>query len=212
VLGTRHLRKSSGKAIYRGAGSVAHGYTARSLLVVGRNKDDRTQLTMCHAKCNYAEIGPTQGYRLVSNGRDVPPRFEWTGQVDDVTADELTSNEKSGPTSNESKSSIEEAADFLMAILSDGPMAVNEIMKLSKESGISHDALQSGKARMKKLHPGYDCTAMKEKTFKGKWSWQLIHDESIEKSASDRADSCEPKKSGNRIKIRIGDKKIRLNS
>ena len=86
-----HLNKSSGtQSTYRGLGSIDFQAAARSVLIVGRIKDEPEVRVVCHTKSSLAPEGKAIAFRLDKNNG-----FEWIGEYD-ISADELLNGEGKG--------------------------------------------------------------------------------------------------------------------
>ena len=80
-----HLNKANGgKGIYRGLGSIDIAATARSILMVGRDKDDPNIRIIVPIKSSLAPEGGAYAFTLGEEG------FEWVGPYD-YSAEELLS-------------------------------------------------------------------------------------------------------------------------
>lgn len=105
-----HMNKNSnGKSSYRGLGSIDFQAAERSVLIVGRLKDEPETRVMCHVKSSLAPEGKSVAFRL-----DKETGFQWIGEYD-ISADDLLSGDTRGE-----KSRI--AKEFLLDILADGGM------------------------------------------------------------------------------------------
>ena len=119
-----HMNKTSGsKSTYRGLGSINFQATARSVLVVGRIKDDTTLRVIAHDKSSLAPEGTSIAFRM-----DKDNGFTWEG-VYDITVEELLSGESRGQKTKDAKS-------FLAEILAEGQLSCNEITEAARE-GVS---------------------------------------------------------------------------
>lgn len=128
-----HMNKASGsKSTYRGLGSIDFQATARSVLIVGRIKNDPTCRVIAHDKSSLAPEGRSIAFRL-----DKEKGFYWEGATD-VSVDELLSGEQ-GP------AKLEEAKAFLSRYLADGPKASNEVLEAAKTEGIKSRTLFTAK-------------------------------------------------------------------
>lgn len=144
-----HMNKASGsKSTYRGLGSIDFQATARSVLIVGRIKDDPTCRVIVHDKSSLAPEGPSIAFRL-----DKDNGFEWEGIID-ITVDELLSGEKK-------TSKLNKAKDFLKSYLADGPKAYNDIEVEAAENGIKSRTLYTAK----------DELGVVSKKVGAKWFW-----------------------------------------
>lgn len=146
-----HMNKCSmGKSTYRGLGSIDFQAAARSVLIVGRIKDEPEIRVVCQTKSSLAPEAKSIAFRLSKeNG------FEWIGEYD-VTADDLLSGAAKG-----TKKQV--AMDFLENTLSNGPMAQSEIMRIAAEKGISEKTLRNAKEALK----------VQSKRFNNQWHWSL---------------------------------------
>lgn len=86
-----HMNKNSnGKSSYRGLGSIDFQAAARSVLIVGRIKDEPEIRVVCHVKSSLAPEGKSIAFRL-----DKDTGFEWIGEYD-ISADDLLSGDNRG--------------------------------------------------------------------------------------------------------------------
>lgn len=95
-----HMNKNSnGKSSYRGLGSIDFQAAARSVLIVGRIKDEPEIRVVCHVKSSLAPEGKSIAFRL-----DKETGFEWIGEYD-ISADDLLSGDSRGQKAGRQKSS-----------------------------------------------------------------------------------------------------------
>lgn len=107
-----HMNKASGeKSSYRGLGSIDFQTAARSVLIVGRIKDDPEVRVVCQIKSSLAPKAKPIAFRL-----DKQRGFEWIGEYD-INVDDLLSGDCRGQKSKGAK-------EFLKEILADGQMAL----------------------------------------------------------------------------------------
>ena len=131
-----HMNKASGsKSTYRGLGSIDFQATARSVLVVGRVKDDSTLRVMVHDKSSLAPEGKSIAFRL-----DKENGFRWEGECD-MTVEELLSGDVKGQ-------KIKRAKIFLAEMLKDGRRSQKEIEEAAQEQGIRSKTLRNAKQEM----------------------------------------------------------------
>lgn len=131
-----HMNKcSGGKSSYRGLGSIDFQAAARSVLVVGRVKDDEQVRVACHIKSSLAPEGMPMAFRL-----DKENGFEWIGEYE-ISADELLSGERKGQKTRNAK-------EFLKEILADGQKTYTEIDVAAKEKGIKKKTLWNAKKEL----------------------------------------------------------------
>ena len=132
-----HMNKASGmKSDYRGMGSIDFQATARSVLVVGRVKDDPECRVIAHCKSSLAPEGKSMAFRL-----DKKNGFEWEGTVE-LTVDELLSGDNS-------PSKLEMTKTFLKEYLQDGPKTQTEIKEAAEQEGIKERYLYQAKKELK---------------------------------------------------------------
>ncbi len=149
-----HLNKciQGGKASYRGLGSIDFQASARSVLLVGRLKDNPKIRVLCQTKNSLAEESKGLAFKIGGE-----KNFEWLGETD-VTPDKLLNG------ASDIKISKKTAAEnFLKEFLADGEKFQNEIMKIAKERGISERTLRSAKSLID----------VKSKKAKNGWVWYL---------------------------------------
>lgn len=131
-----HMNKNSnGKSSYRGLGSIDFQAAARSVLIVGRMKDEPETRVMCHVKSSPAPEGKSVAFRL-----DKETGFQWIGEYD-ISADDLLSGDARGQ-----KSRI--AKEFLLDILADGGMAQKKIEEEASKQGIKKKTLRNAKQEL----------------------------------------------------------------
>lgn len=137
VVGVRHLNKQvGGPAKYRGGGSVAYIGLARSALMVGIDPDDQTARILAPSKGNLSIRPRSLRFRIVET-EDKQPRIDWLGPCD-ITADRLCAP----PESEESRSALRDAIEFLQEQLADGPKPADELYKLAKPHNIAERTLR----------------------------------------------------------------------
>jgi hypothetical protein len=144
VLAVRHLTKNqTGRAAYRGLGSIDFSAAARSVLLVGRDPRDASQRAFVHLLCSNAPEGPAMGFEIKDG------RFQWTG-VSDVTAEELLAPDDEGYVRSRrlEKSSLDDAVQFLTALLGSEPVLVTVVEALAATAGISMRTLRRAKAQL----------------------------------------------------------------
>ncbi len=127
------MNKNSGeKSSYRGLGSIDFQAAARSVLVVGRIKDDPTLRVVCPAKSSLAPEGGAVAFRL-----DPEQGFQWAGPYD-ISVDELLSGSSRGH-------KLREAQSFLKEVLADGPLPQTEIEAAAQQAGIRPKTLRNAR-------------------------------------------------------------------
>ena len=146
-----HMNKCSvGKSAYRGLGSIDFQAAARSVLIVGRIKDEPEVRVVCQTKSSLAPEAKAVAFRL-----NEETGFEWIGELD-ITADDLLSGTVKG-------TKKQTAMDFLENLLADGQMAQTEITELAQQKGISDKTLRNAKDELK----------IKSKRVNNQWYWSF---------------------------------------
>ena len=151
ILLVGHLSKSQGtKANYRGLGSIDFQATARSVLVVGRLKDNEEIRVMAHEKSSLAPEGKPIAFQL---SRETG--FHWLGYYE-ISIDDLLNG-----FSRERKS--EQAEKLIVECLSDGRYPQKLIQQKAESVGISKRVLDEAKKLL-------EVRSIKEGN---QWFWQL---------------------------------------
>ena len=131
-----HMNKNSnGKSSYRGLGSIDFQAAARSVLIVGRVKDEPEVRVVCHTKSSLAPEGTSVAFRLDKNNG-----FEWIGEYD-ISADELLNGDGRGQKSRKAK-------EFLLEILANGGMTQKKIAEEAEARGIKSKTLWNAKREL----------------------------------------------------------------
>ena len=165
ALCIRHLSKSaSPKAIYSGLGSIDFAAAARSVIRVGEHEGERL---LVHVKSSLAPQGKSLRYALLEGG------LTWLGPSD-VTADDMQS-----PPSFPERGTQDDAKDFLLNILSPGPVPASHVERAAKAEGISGSTLRRAKESLR-IRSRREGTSGGERG-RGTWVWE-IDDESIHSS------------------------------
>ena len=130
-----HMNKNSnGKSSYRGLGSIDFQAAARSVLIVGRVKDEQEIRVICHVKRSLAPEGDAIAFRL-----DKEKGFHWIGEYD-ISAEDLLSGDGRGQ-------KIRSAKEFLKEILANGSMEA-KIAEEAEERGIKKKTLWNAKKEL----------------------------------------------------------------
>ena len=148
-----HLRKSGGRASYRGLGSIDIFAAARSVLTVGRADMNSNIRIVVHNKSNLAPAGPAQTF-----GLDSATGFYWAGETDADVDDVMSC---AGRTRSENKSTV--AQSFIKNLLHNGAVPSADILQMAQERGIAEKTLQRAKSEMGVFSRKID----------GVWCWEL---------------------------------------
>jgi hypothetical protein len=142
ILILRHLNKGAGgSALYRGGGSIGIIGAARSGLLAAKDPDDpEHQRVLASSKSNLGPPPPSLRYRLQPVGDGAYPRVEWLGESHHSAQDLLraqTNEEGDGD-----QSALEEARDFLLTFLAEGPRRATEGEEAARAVGIHPTTLR----------------------------------------------------------------------
>jgi AAA domain len=154
ILAIRHLNKGTGKAAYRGQGSVDFLAACRSAFLAGEDPENPGQKVLCHIKANLGPKTPSITY-TINDGR-----FLW-GEETSITAEQVLAV----PIEGDERSKVEEAKSFLEDTLGNGPLASSEGEKETKGAGIAPTTLRRAKTALG-VKP-------KKASFGGGWIWSL---------------------------------------
>jgi hypothetical protein len=158
ILFVRHLSKGAkDKAMYRGLGSIDFTAACRSVLMVGPDPNDVTKRVVAHAKSNLAQTGHSQSYSLKGG------RFAWAGRSS-LNAEDLGAP----PPDADQRTAREEAREFLLQTLAEGPKPALEVFTYADRLRISRATLRRAKG---------DLGVVADKT-PDHWEWSLPRPES----------------------------------
>ena len=147
VVLIRHLRKAeSNDDLYRGQGSMYWIGSARSALLVTKDKDGRCY--MKHIKSNLSAKGVSLEYEIDKEGV-----FSWVGEYKEGVA-----------VSKERLSTLKMAKEFLVKVLEQGPCYYGNIMQAAEEAGISPRTILRAKELLGTVQSYKD---------KDGWIWRL---------------------------------------
>jgi len=145
-----HMNKAQGlKSSYRGLGSIDFQATARSVLLVGRLKNDPSIRIVAHDKSSLAPEGKSIAFELGENG------FAWKGYCD-VGVDDLLCGHGSVETKTMQMESL------LCEMLS-VPVAAEEIFEKAQALGISKRTVDYAKKNLGVI----------SERIGDKWFWRL---------------------------------------
>ena len=140
IVLVRHLRKTGGKAIYAGQGSIDFTGIVRSELLTQQDKAAKERV-LAHIKCNVGPLAPSLTYELGAEG------FTWGDQVN-VTGDELMADADERAQSTERA----EAMEIMRKSLGhDQWVRTNELFeKVQSQIEVSKTTLDRAKAALKR--------------------------------------------------------------
>ena len=136
-----HLNKASGtQSTYRGLGSIDIAAVVRSILFVGKVKDDPTTRVIVHEKSSLAPPGQALAFSLGDQ-----KGFRWIGAYD-ISAEDLLA----GGDGTKAELKREQAMKLIYEFLSDGgEVSVAELNKEAIERGISERTVRMVRNSMK---------------------------------------------------------------
>lgn len=136
-----HLNKASGtQSTYRGLGSIDIVAVVRSILFVGKVKDDPTTRVIVHEKSSLAPPGQALAFSLGDQ-----KGFRWIGAYD-ISAEDLLA----GGEGTKAELKQEQAMKLIYELLSDGrEVSVAELNKEAIERGISERTVRMVRNSMK---------------------------------------------------------------
>lgn len=147
-----HMNKRNRtKGIYRGLGSIDIAAVARSILLVGRDRNIPHYRVMLQIKNNLAPEGKAYVFELHPNSG-----FRWIGQEEYEVEDLLSHKSKTD-------SKLDKAKDYLQLLLSGTDMACADIFDKMRASGIGKRTVEQAKKDM----------GIISYKLGDKWYWQL---------------------------------------
>jgi len=147
-----HMNKNGGlKSVYRSLGSIDISAAARSILLVGRVRDEPNIRVMAQVKSSLAPEGVPIAFEL-----DAKNGFNWIGEYD-IDIEELLQG------SSTSNSVLARAEKLIKEQLKEGPVASDELFIEAKAQRISARTLKTAKKKL-------DVKSIKTKDG---WKWQL---------------------------------------
>lgn len=129
-----HMNKGNGKAMYRVIGSIDFAACARSILTVGRVKDNVDTRVIIQTKNSLAVVGSSMAFSL-SEERG----FEFIGEYE-IDEDDLFEGKKGN-------SKIDQALQLIKRLLNDGACPTTEIMDEAKKDGIGKTTMNAAKEK-----------------------------------------------------------------
>ncbi len=140
VVIIRHLNKqSTGKASYRGMGSIDFTAAARTVLLIGKDPGNEQRRVIVPTKCNISFEGVTVAFEL-----DKEKGFSWLGKAE-LTAEELLYPEPKDGGQDREQNRFDEAIEFLQDILAKGKRLIKEVKSEAKAADIKEITLRRAK-------------------------------------------------------------------
>lgn len=132
-----HMNKGEkSKGIYRGLGSIDITAAARSVLLIGKRRNDPNTRFMTQIKNNLSSFGKAVGFTIGDSGG-----VEFLGECD-VSEEDLLS------TKLEKQTKYEIAKQLVSSMLADGDKKSNEIYDNCMNAGISGNTIQYVKKKL----------------------------------------------------------------
>ncbi len=157
-----HLSKATQpRALYRVLGSIDFAAAVRSVLLVGRDPDDRCRRAVVQIKNNLAPEGPTLAYRI--DDSDAGAQFQWCG-LSHLTAGSLLAADAG----DSGRSALDDAKQFLTEVLADRPVLAKDVQKQARDSGIADATLRRAKGVL-----GVRAVRTGGLAAAGVWRWEL---------------------------------------
>ncbi|MEM4406874.1 MAG: AAA family ATPase [Candidatus Methanomethylicaceae archaeon] len=141
VLLVRHLNKRSGTPLYRGMGSIGLTATARSALLLASDPKDPKKLVLIPYKNNLSRGSASWACQIEEV--ETVPYIKWLGPSN-YRPEDLMDEQDTGI----EKYNLDEAKNFLMEFLRDGPKLSKDILKQAKEQGLSERTLRRAKQQL----------------------------------------------------------------
>ena len=161
VLVIRHLNKTANNnPLYRGGGSIGIIGAARSGLLVVKDPEDESRFILSVAKSNLAKMPASLAYEILSNAAEIP-FIRWIGP----TKHTATSLLRDQQDSEEERSEIREAEEFLKDYLKDMPRKAKDVDKASRAAKIAERTLRRAKLRLG--------IKSQKSDFHSEWFWAL---------------------------------------
>ena len=167
VLCITHLNKSAGgQAIQKVSGSLAFVAAARAAFAVVPDKEDQERRLFLPIKNNIGNDKTGLAFSITSVELEHPgpcaietSKIIWADEIVTVSVDEIMGLQQD----SDKKYALQEAKEFLMCYLADGPVSVKKIKQAAKDAGIADITLRRAQNEL-----GVD--AIKQ-GMSGGWMW-----------------------------------------
>jgi archaellum biogenesis ATPase FlaH len=128
-----HMNKNiGGKGLYRGLGTIDITAAARSVLMLGSDPNDSTEIGIAHIKSNCGAKGKVVGFTISENGLTWNPNTRLTTEI----------IQGYGNSKSESNNALREAMDFLKDTLKNGKQNGQDVLLTAMQYGISEKTLR----------------------------------------------------------------------
>lgn len=160
VLMVRHLAKAgSGRAIYRGIGSIDFSAIARAVLRIGEDPARPGYRVLVHVKNSHGALGLSVEF-------EIGERLVWLGKSE-LTARDLDAM----PPRTRGRSALEIAEEFLRDELKQGPRRAMDVRTAAANVGIAERTLERAQKNLAIAHERGNTGG--EPRGKGRWIWRL---------------------------------------
>lgn len=150
VLAIAHLNKSPSADLFtRVGGSIGLTAAARSVLLATpdpeADEDDGAAAVLVHGKSNYGEQATTVRFRVEGRRLDRTPAIHtsaiaWAGDAGHLHAADVLA-----PADRDEVCERDEAGEFLVSLLADGPVAAAEVWKHARTAGFAERTVKRAK-------------------------------------------------------------------
>jgi len=152
----RHLRKTAGRALYAGRGSISVVGSARAAFIIGGDPAVEDRSIMACTKMNLARKPVTLAFTIAERGGFAIP--VWQGRSDH-DADAVVTG------SSHSRRERTEAAEFLVDLLQAGPVLAVEVRAAAEKAAVAYSTLRRAKSDLR--------VRSEKSTYAGGWTWAL---------------------------------------
>jgi|GEM_PF-808412 putative DNA primase/helicase len=161
-----HLNKSSGEnLLYRTTGSLAFIAAVRTAYIVAKDPENPDRRLLMPLKSNISKEKTGLAYSIMEAENNAPV-IVWESQAVEMTVDEVLDSSES----TEERTATDEAVDFLLDLLANGPVKANDVQTKARQVGISKKPLRSAREKL-------GIKPKKSSTFAdGFWEWSLPED------------------------------------
>jgi hypothetical protein len=169
VLTVNHLRKSGGKAVHRGMGSLGFVAAARAVWGVARDPGDPSgrRRLLVPIKCNLSEDVLGLAYSVISSNGGAPV-VVWESTPIRVNADNIFSGEPS-----REAPALGEAMTWLRKILADGPVLTRILQTSAARDGIAWRTVERAKDALSVRVFAEDVRGGDGRIAEKRWFWRL---------------------------------------